>query len=37
LADFVGAWVVIALIQLAVALIRAAFEQLRSDSDREAL
>jgi hypothetical protein len=37
LADFVGAWVVIALLQLVFALIRAAFAQLRSESDREAL
>jgi hypothetical protein len=37
LADFVGAWVVIALIQLVVVLARAAFAQLRPDPDREAL
>jgi hypothetical protein len=37
LADFVGAWVVIALLQLVFALVRAAFAQLRSDPDREAL
>jgi hypothetical protein len=37
LADFVGAWVVIALLQLVFALIRTALVQLRSDSDREAL
>ena len=37
LADFVGAWVVIALVQLVFALIRAGFAQLRSDTDREAL
>jgi hypothetical protein len=37
LADFVGAWVVIALAQLVFALIRLSFALLRSDSDREAL
>lgn len=37
LADFVGAWLVIALIQLLVALIRAGLAQLRPDPDREAL
>ena len=37
LADFVGAWVAIALVQLVFAAIRATFAQLRSDSDREAL
>lgn len=37
LADFVGAWVVIALLQLIVALIRAALAQFRADPDREAL
>jgi len=37
LADFVGAWVVIALLQLVFALIRAAFAQFRPDPDREAL
>jgi hypothetical protein len=37
LADFVGAWVVIALLQLVFALIRATFAQLRSDRDREAM
>lgn len=37
LADFVGAWVVIALVQLVCALIRAGVAQLRSDTDREAL
>jgi hypothetical protein len=37
LADFVGAWVAIALIQLVFALIRATIAQLRTDPDREAL
>ena len=37
LADFVGAWLVIALLQLVFALVRAALAQLRSDPDREAL
>lgn len=36
-ADFVGAWVLIAVIQLIVALIRAAIVQLRPDPDREVL
>ncbi|HEY1795495.1 MAG TPA: hypothetical protein VGG57_05195 [Stellaceae bacterium] len=37
LADFVGAWVVIAVAQLVFALIRLGVAQLRSDPDREAL
>ena len=37
LADFVGAWVAIALVQLVFALLRAAVAQLRADPDREAL
>jgi hypothetical protein len=37
LADFVGAWVVIALLQLVFALIRVTFAQFRADSDREAM
>lgn len=37
LADFVGAWVVIAVLQLLFALVRAAIAQFRPDPDREAL
>jgi len=37
IADIVGAWVVIAVAQLVVALGRQAFRQLRADPDREVL
>ena len=37
LADIVGAWVAIAVAQLFLAILRAAYEQLRAESNRDML